>query len=63
MMAPIHYGFYLTIPDCRKTVWDRYYMATFFISILWIAVLSYIMVWMVSTIGIPEPVLYRTLVQ
>ena len=31
--------------------WDRWFMATFLMSIVWIAIFSYIMVWMVSKIS------------
>ncbi|XP_077993908.1 sodium/potassium/calcium exchanger 4-like [Glandiceps talaboti] len=42
---------FFTIPDCRKARWERWYMVTFFVCMCWIAIFSYIMVWMVSLIG------------
>lgn len=58
---PIRFAFYYTIPDCRKTKFERLFMVTFAIAILWIAVFSYIMVWMVTLIGftfrIPDSVM------
>ena len=43
--------FYVTIPDCRKSRWEKWYLVSFFISVFWIAILSYVLVWMVSIIG------------
>lgn len=55
---------YLTIPDCRKERWKRLYMLSFVLSMLWIAGLSYILVWMVSiigyTFGIPDVIMGLT---
>eukprot|EP00795_Rhopilema_esculentum_P013513 gene13513-4393_t len=48
---PIIILLYYTIPDCKKEKWERFYLATFFMSIVWIAVFSYIMVWMVTVVG------------
>jgi Ca2+/Na+ antiporter len=42
---------FLTIPDCRRPVFKRLYMLTFFLSILWIIVFAYFMVWMVTDFG------------
>lgn len=56
--------FYLTIPDCRKLSMRRFYLVTFTIAVLWMAVLSYLLVWMVAIIGytytIPEGVMGMT---
>lgn len=50
-----------TIPDCKVERWQRWYMATFLMSIFWIAVFSYVMVWMVTvvgfTLGIPDVIM------
>lgn len=55
---------YITIPDCRKTRWKKWYIVTFLMSCLWIAVLSYILVWMITIIGftlsIPDTVMGLT---
>lgn len=42
---------YYTIPDCRVKRWEKYFMVTFSLSIVWIAAFSYVMVWMVAVIG------------
>ena len=56
--------FYVTIPDCRKKEWRKFYLITFTISTFWMGGLSYILVWMVSILGytysIPECVLGMT---
>ncbi|XP_064173421.1 sodium/potassium/calcium exchanger 3 [Anguilla rostrata] len=52
---------YCTVPDCSRPPWERWFMASFFSSTLWIAGLSYIMVWMVTvigyTLGIPDVIM------
>ncbi|XP_051953181.1 sodium/potassium/calcium exchanger 5-like [Xyrauchen texanus] len=56
---------YLTIPDCRKRFWNRFYMITFLMSAVWISAFTYILVWMVTvvgeTLGIPDTVMGMTL--
>ncbi|KAK3738722.1 hypothetical protein QZH41_018081, partial [Actinostola sp. cb2023] len=56
--------FYITIPDCRKRSLRRFYLVTFTIAVLWMAFLSYLLVWMVVIIGytytIPEGVMGMT---
>ena len=56
--------FYITIPDCRKKTWRKFYLVTFTIAVLWMALLSYFLVWMVAIIGytytIPESVMGMT---
>ncbi|XP_014771268.1 sodium/potassium/calcium exchanger 4 [Octopus bimaculoides] len=58
---PIQFALYYTIPDCRKPRFQQYFIATFLTSILWIAIFSYLMVWMVTLIGftlkIPDSVM------
>ncbi|XP_021417269.1 sodium/potassium/calcium exchanger 3 isoform X1 [Oncorhynchus mykiss] len=50
-----------TVPNCVLPRWSRWYLLTFLASTLWIAVFSYLMVWMVTiisyTLGIPEVVM------
>lgn len=52
---------YLTIPDVRKERWRNFYWLTFFMSIVWIGLYSYFMVWMITIIGytlhIPDTVM------
>jgi Ca2+/Na+ antiporter len=55
-----------TIPDCRLTTWRRYFWITFTLSCLWIAIFSYLMIWMITiighTLGIPDTVMGLTLI-
>ncbi|CAH1791479.1 unnamed protein product [Owenia fusiformis] len=48
---PIKIVLYFTIPDCRKKRWEKWFMGTFIMAIIWIMGFSYIMVWMVVLIG------------
>lgn len=61
MSLPIVILMYFTIPDCRKARWERWWLATFLLSIFWIMVFSYVMVWMVCvvgfTIGVPDVIM------
>ena len=37
--------FYLTIPDCRKPNWKSWYPLTMLVSTCWVAVLTYLLLW------------------
>ncbi|XP_008278550.1 sodium/potassium/calcium exchanger 3 [Stegastes partitus] len=58
---PLSILLYCTIPDCSLPRWERWYLLTFLSSTLWIALFSYLMVWMVTiisyTLGIPEVIM------
>ncbi|GBG25547.1 Sodium/potassium/calcium exchanger 1 [Hondaea fermentalgiana] len=62
---PLSLGMFLTIPDCRRPIFKRFYMLTFLMCIVWIALLSYVMVWMATIFGefacIPQPIMGLTL--
>ncbi|XP_010771257.1 sodium/potassium/calcium exchanger 3 [Notothenia coriiceps] len=55
---PLSVLLYFTIPDCSLPRWERWYLLSFLSSTLWIALYSYLMVWMMTiisnTLGIPE---------
>ncbi|XP_078090380.1 sodium/potassium/calcium exchanger 4 isoform X2 [Mustelus asterias] len=55
---PVLFVLFFTIPNCAKPRWENFFMLTFFMSTVWIAVFSYFMVWMVTvtgyTLGIPD---------
>jgi len=61
LLAPMLYAFALTVPDCRIPWARKYYGVTFCMSMVWIALLTYVMVWMAeeigNTIGIPPSVM------
>lgn len=44
---PVNILLRCTIPDCNLPQWERWYLLTFLSSTLWIALFSYLMVWMV----------------
>jgi hypothetical protein len=46
VIAPLHATLFYTIPNCK--VKQNLFLVTFFMSILWTAIFSYVMVWMVS---------------
>ncbi|XP_068610207.1 sodium/potassium/calcium exchanger 4 [Brachionichthys hirsutus] len=52
---------FLTIPNCAKPRLEKYFMLSFILSTLWIAIFSYFMVWMVTvigyTLGIPDVIM------
>ncbi|XP_038557288.1 sodium/potassium/calcium exchanger 5 isoform X2 [Micropterus salmoides] len=65
LSLPVITVLFLTVPDCRRRLWRRWYMLTFFMSAVWITGFTYIMVWMVTvvgeTLGIPDTVMGLTL--
>ncbi|XP_077366793.1 sodium/potassium/calcium exchanger 4 isoform X2 [Festucalex cinctus] len=52
---------FLTVPNCGKPRWERCFMLSFILSTVWIAIFSYLMVWMVTiigyTLGIPDVIM------
>ncbi|XP_026141722.1 sodium/potassium/calcium exchanger 4a isoform X2 [Carassius auratus] len=58
---PVLVLLFFTIPNCAKHRWERFFMLSFFLSTLWIAIFSYVMVWMVTiagyTLGIPDVIM------
>jgi len=52
LMLPANLLLYFTIPDPRKPgCWRRLYGLTLFMSVLYIALTSYVLIWMISVIG------------
>lgn len=49
---PLIYLFYYTVPDCRIEQWRSWYVVTFTMAMVWIALFSYVMVWMITVVGI-----------
>ncbi|KAM8847621.1 sodium/potassium/calcium exchanger 4 isoform 2-T2 [Synchiropus picturatus] len=52
---------FLTVPNCAKPRWEKFFMLSFILSTIWIAIFSYLMVWMVTiigyTLGIPDVIM------
>nr|XP_042902526.1 sodium/potassium/calcium exchanger 3 isoform X3 [Parasteatoda tepidariorum] len=51
IMYPAKLLFYITIPDSSNPRLYKFFPVTFFMAVLWIGVLSYLAVWMVTVIG------------
>uniref|UniRef100_A0A667X3J7 Solute carrier family 24 member 3 n=1 Tax=Myripristis murdjan TaxID=586833 RepID=A0A667X3J7_9TELE len=60
-MWPLCLLLFFTVPNCAKRRWEKWFMVSFLIATIWIAALSYIMVWMVTvigfTLGIPDVIM------
>nr|XP_039274821.1 sodium/potassium/calcium exchanger 4-like [Styela clava] len=58
---PISFLFFITIPNCSKKRWEKWFMVSFLVSTGWIMVCSYIMVWMGTicgyTLNIPDSIM------
>ncbi|XP_028744130.1 sodium/potassium/calcium exchanger 4 isoform X2 [Peromyscus leucopus] len=58
---PLIFLLCITIPNCSKPRWEKFFMVTFITATLWIAVFSYLMVWLVTiigyTLGIPDVIM------
>ncbi|XP_062863999.1 sodium/potassium/calcium exchanger 4a [Trichomycterus rosablanca] len=58
---PILVLLYFTVPNCGKPRWENFFLLSFFLSTVWIAIFSYFMVWMVTiigyTLGIPDVIM------
>lgn len=65
LSVPVMVLLYITVPDCRKRFWRKFYMLTFFMAAVWIAAFTYVLVWMVTIVGetleIPDTVMGLTL--
>ncbi|GFU03775.1 hypothetical protein NPIL_79031 [Nephila pilipes] len=51
VMYPARLLFFITIPDSRRPKFRKLFPLTFAMSVLWIGVLSYLAVWMVTVVG------------
>lgn len=49
--VPIKVLLYLTVPDCRRARWRKWVIVTFILSLVWLSLFSYLMVWMITIIG------------
>lgn len=66
IVYPIHYLCRLTMPDVKTEKYRNWYPFTFMMSMVWISLYSYFMVWMIviigATLGIPDTVMGLTFV-
>jgi len=62
---PLALMLYFSIPDCSRDDRAKFYPVTFMLCISWIGALSYVMVWMCTTLGevagIPDTIMGLTL--
>ncbi|XP_068597807.1 sodium/potassium/calcium exchanger 5 [Brachionichthys hirsutus] len=62
---PIIALLFLTVPDCRRRFWKKWFVITFLMSAVWISAFTYVLVWMVTVVGdtlsIPDSVMGLTL--
>jgi Ca2+/Na+ antiporter len=65
-LLPTKILFYFTMPDVRVEKYKRLYMVTFGLSIFWLAILSYLIVWMITiighTLGMPDSLMAVTFI-
>ncbi|XP_063301759.1 sodium/potassium/calcium exchanger 5 isoform X1 [Pelobates fuscus] len=65
LSLPIIALLFLTVPDCRRKTWRKWFILTFIMSAVWISAVTYILVWMVTIVGetlsIPDTVMGLTL--
>ena len=48
---PLYCLLYFTVPDSRKPERQSIFMVTFVMSLFWLCMFSYVMVWMITIIG------------
>ena len=51
LCLPVTASLWLTVPDCRREDRVKYMLATFGLSLFWIAFYSYFLVWWATIIG------------
>jgi len=65
LTIPIVFLLVLTIPDVRREGWRKYFIITFFMSIMWIAAFTWAMVWFATvvaeTAGVAEHIMGLTI--
>ena len=54
-VSPLQLAMFITIPDCRRPAFKKFWPLTFICSIVWIAVLAYFMVGTAQLIPQPRP--------
>ncbi|XP_033756814.1 sodium/potassium/calcium exchanger 3-like [Pecten maximus] len=63
---PLKIVLFISVPDCRKPRWRRWFVVTFIMCLVWLTIFSYIMVWMITVIGytadIPDTVMGLTFI-
>lgn len=64
LSVPWYFLFSITVPDCSKPFWEKWYLVSFSVSVVWIGFIAYFMVdWCVAIgciLGIPNSVMSVT---
>jgi len=65
MTIPLVFIMHKSVPDCSQEELKKYFLVTFFMSLVWITILAYFMVWWATVLGaalkIPSTVMGITL--
>ena len=48
---PLNFSIYYTTPNLKMQFWKTFYPLTFLVSLVWLTLFSYCMVWMITIIG------------
>lgn len=48
---PLSALMFLTVPDCRRPSCRKFFWLTFLLSLVWLSLYSFIMVWMITVVG------------
>ena len=63
---PLNLIIFYTIPNLKIQFWKRFYPLTFIVSLIWLILFSYVMVWMITVIGytfrIPDTIMGLTFI-
>ncbi|KAK8776213.1 hypothetical protein V5799_030442, partial [Amblyomma americanum] len=50
-LLPLNALLFITVPDCKRDRWRKWFPLTFLMSTLYISVVSYLLVWTITIIG------------
>ncbi|PVD30430.1 hypothetical protein C0Q70_09696 [Pomacea canaliculata] len=63
---PLSALMFLTVPDCRRPSCRKFFWLTFLLSLVWLSLYSFIMVWMITVVGytfnVPDSVMSLTFI-
>lgn len=63
---PLNFIIFYTTPNLKIKFWKKFYPLTFVVSLIWLTLFSYIMVWMITVIGytfrIPDTIMGLTFI-
>ncbi|KAK7494254.1 hypothetical protein BaRGS_00014536, partial [Batillaria attramentaria] len=66
LALPLSTAMFLTVPDCRRPSCRKWFWLTFILSLVWLSLFSFLMVWMITVIGytanVPDSVMSLTFI-